>query len=135
LGESLELEIELKLSTRDKISYLEIIKNGKSFHEVRLAEFKKKQGQLPKVNFTESGWFLVRAICDDASTYKYACSAPFYVDFEGSKRISKSATQFFLDWSQERLEQLKNEKNSGVISFHKGAVKYWKSRHANANVE
>lgn len=135
-GKTLALEIELRLSSRDKISYLEVIKDGKTFHEARLAEFKQKKGQLPKVEFKESGWFLIRAICDDQATYKYACSAPFYVDFEGRKRISKKATKFFYDWSQERLAQVKKDmKSKQLLSFHRGAVQFWKGRHEKANVE
>ena len=79
-GQTVELEIGLTLSTRDKVSYLEIVKDGITEHEVRLDKWKAAGGKLPPIKFTESGWFLVRAVTDEPSTYRYATTAPYYVE-------------------------------------------------------
>ncbi|MEX0792107.1 MAG: hypothetical protein WD045_03165, partial [Pirellulaceae bacterium] len=46
-GKPLTLQAGLTLSTRDKISYLELIQNGKEVEEVSLAEYKAGRGVLP----------------------------------------------------------------------------------------
>ena len=63
-GEELELEITLNLATREPISYLDIVKDGRVVQSVRLDEV-AKTGHLPPVKFTESGWVLVRAVTDN----------------------------------------------------------------------
>ena len=56
---------------------------------------------MPPVVFEESGWFLVRAVTNNQTTYRYASTGPFYVEFDDLPRISRQATQFFLDWLDE----------------------------------
>ena len=87
-GQTVELEIGLSLSTRDKVSYLEIVKDGVTEHEVRLDKWKATGGKLPPIKFTESGWFLVRAVTDEPSTYRYATTAPYYVEIGAQPRGS-----------------------------------------------
>ena len=96
-GAKLEFEIGLTLSTREPISYLEIIKDGHVEHEIRFDEY-AKSGKLPKLQFDRSGWFLIRAVTDVPKTYRFAMTGPYYVEIGYQRRISKSAAQFFLDW-------------------------------------
>ncbi|GAG47960.1 unnamed protein product, partial [marine sediment metagenome] len=49
-GKRLDLEIGLTLSTRQPISYLEIIRNGKVEHSIRFDEY-AKTGKLPGLHF------------------------------------------------------------------------------------
>ena len=46
-GKAVEVQIELKLSTRDPIDYLEVVQDGKTVHEVRLDQWAKAGGNLP----------------------------------------------------------------------------------------
>ena len=105
-GQSLELQIGLSLSTRDKIRYLEIIKNGRSVQEVNLEDFKASGGKLPPVSFKESGWFLVRAVADNTKTYRFASTGPYYVEIGYQPHISRQSAQFFLDWTNKRAEEI-----------------------------
>jgi hypothetical protein len=102
-GDEPQFEIALNLATRDKINYLEIIKNGEVERSVRLDEY-ARTGQLPPITFTESGWFLVRAVCDLENTFRFASTGPYYVEIGQKPRISKASAQFFLDWVNERIE-------------------------------
>jgi hypothetical protein len=138
-GEPVELEVGLSLSTRDKISYLEIVKNGQIAHQVRLNEWEQTGGKLPLLNFTESGWFLIRAVTDVPETYRYATTAPYYVEIGDRPRISKSSAQFFLDWVNERAsavaEKLDNPRErETVLKFHEQARAYWQGMVERANV-
>jgi hypothetical protein len=104
--EQLKLDIGLNLATREPIDYLQIIKNGEVDAEVRLADFDKTGGRLPPVIFDESGWFLVRAVTNNAHTYQLASSGPYYVEKDGRPRVSRKSVQFFLDWIDARTAQL-----------------------------
>ena len=43
---------------------------------------------------------------DVPQTYRYAMTAPYYVEFDYQPRISKQAAQFFLDWVYQRARQI-----------------------------
>lgn len=135
---ALELEIGLTLSTRQPISYLEIIKNGKVEHSVRLADY-AKTGKLPKLKFERSGWFLIRATTDLQETYRFAMTGPYYVEIGYQPRVSKRAAQFFLDWVYERARQIAKiedpSQRRAVMQHHRAARDFWKAMVAKANVE
>jgi hypothetical protein len=135
-GEDVELEVGLTLSTRDPISYLEIVKNGQPIQQVRLKEWERLKGKLPLVKFHESGWFLIRAVTDLTETYRFATTGPYYVEIGDRSRISKSSAQFFSDWVNERV--LNIEENGGFIAesereFYQQARQFWKQKIAEAN--
>ena len=137
-GKTLELLIGLTLSTRDKIRYLEIIKNGEIAHEVRLADWAKAGGKLPPLKFKKSGWFLVRAVTTNPKTFRFASTGPYYVEIGYKKRISKSSARFFLDWVRERKGQIKLDdpaQQREVIKHHDAAQEYWQGLVEKANVE
>jgi hypothetical protein len=132
------LDVALDLGTRDKIDYLEVVKNGKVVHEVRLEEWKDRKGHLPPVEFTESGWMLVRAVSNNAKTYRFASTGPYYVDIGGKTRISKESAQFFLDWVFERARRINltdGEEQKQVLEFHRQARDYWQKMVEEANAE
>lgn len=137
-GQELELEIGLTLSTRETVHYLEIIKDGRVAHSIRLDDFAKQGGRLPKLKFRESGWFLVRAVTDTPKTYRFATSAPYYVQIGYQPRISKASAQFFLDWVNERGAAVKiddEEQRGRVNQLYDEARKFWEGLVAKANAE
>jgi hypothetical protein len=136
-GGKIELEIGLTFSTREPVTYLEIIKDGHVEHEVRFDEY-AKSGRLPKLQFDRSGWFLVRAVTDLPRTYRFAMTGPYYVEIGYQKRISKSAAQFFVDWIYERAKQIhladpKQQKE--VLEWHRKARDFWQDLLSRANAE
>ena len=87
-------------------------------------------GRWPGVDVKQSGWMLIRAVTNNSKTYRLASSGPFYVEIGGSRRISKAATQFFIDWLKERqlLVQLDDpQQQQDVLRYYIAAEKYWKS--------
>jgi hypothetical protein len=137
-GQEVELEIGLTLSTRDPISYVEVIKDGQVAYSARLAEWAKLGGRLPPLVFRESGWLVIRAVCDVPNTYRYAMTAPYYVEIGGSPRVSKASAQFFLDWASERMANLNlddPDKREAVLKYHRQAVQYWQGMVTRANAE
>jgi hypothetical protein len=133
----LEFQISLSLSTREPVSYFEIIKNGEVEHSVPFAEY-SKSGKLPIVHFDRSGWFLLRAVTDSPKTYRFAMTAPYYVEIGEQRRISKTAVQFFLDWVYERARQIKlddQKQHKEVLQWHRQARDFWQGLLSKANAE
>lgn len=136
-GNTLEFEIGLTLSTREPISYLELLKNGKVEHSIRFNEY-ATSGKLPKLQFQESGWFVVRAVTDLPSTYRFAMTGPYYVEFDDKPRISKRSAQFFLDWVHERARQLRldhADHQRELLAYHRQARDFWQKLLDEANAE
>ena len=137
-GETIELRPSLNLSVREKVEYLEIVKNGRVEREVRLAEYKAAGWQLPTLEFEESGWMLIRAVTNNQDTFRFASTGPYYVEIGQQPRISKASAQFFHDWVYERARRIKIEKperRDEVIEPHRAARDFWKDLIGRANVD
>jgi hypothetical protein len=135
--EAVKVELRGELKTRDTVNFVEIIRNGAVERRVSVAQF-ARTGSLGTLTFKSSGWFLVRAIAENRKTFRFASTAPFYVEVGAAKRrVSKSAAKFFLEWVKERAARVKlDAKQRGeVLKHHRGAEKFWKELLARANAE
>ena len=137
-GKRLDLEVTAALSSGDPVSCVEIIKNG----QVELAvPFDSGKGlrTLGKLQFDQSGWFLVRVLADNPKTFRFASTAPYYVEIGATKRrISKVSAQFFLDWVRERSQRVKladAAQKQEVLQYHEVAERYWRDLVNRANAE
>ena len=134
-GETLRLQPEVQLSAKEKLDYLEVVKNGQLIHSVALHS--GRGGKLPALTFTQSGWMLIRVRSQDGNNYRFATTGPFYVEFEGP-RISRTAARFFADWVAERAADIKfpdPQQQREVHSYHAEAEKYWQEKIEQANAE
>lgn len=137
-GESIDLQAALNLSIREKVEYLEIIKNGRVEREVRLSEYREAGGKLPSVSFDESGWLLIRAVTNNQDTFRFASTGAYYVEVGQQPRISKTSAQFFYDWVYERARRIKiedAEQREEVIKHHRDARDFWQGLLDRANAE
>ncbi|REK18673.1 MAG: hypothetical protein DWQ37_03820 [Planctomycetota bacterium] len=137
-GQVVELEIGLTMSSRDNVSYIEVIKNGEVVQSVRVAQWAENGGRLPPVVFEQSGWLLLRAATDVSDTYRYAMTAPYYVEIGDKPRVSRQSVQFFLDWLKQRtvavkLEVTNPEQQAAVLEYHDQARAYWEDLLSQAN--
>lgn len=137
-GTAVALDLQAKLSTQDPIRFVEIIKDGQIERRVPFQDV-ARTGSLGTLEFNESGWFLVRAIADNKETFRFASTAPFYVEVGQTKeRISKASAQFFLDWTRERMARVKVDdpgRREEVLSYHRAAEHFWQDRVARANAK
>ncbi len=136
-GHDLELQIGLTLTTREPISYLEIVQDGQVRTTMRFQDY-LKAGRLPPLHFSHSGWFLLRAVSEISDTYRFAMTGPYYVEFGDKLRISKKSAQFFLDWVYERARQIhidNPEKRKEVMQYHRKARDFWKGLVEKATAE
>jgi hypothetical protein len=137
-GESITLSVDLQLALRDRVEYLEVVKNGRVVHEVRLDEYRQRRGTLPPVEFQQSGWLLVRAVASHAKTFRFASTGPYYVEIGNQRRISRQSARFFLDWVEERMGQLDladPEKQEQVLGYHRRARDFWQQKLQQANAD
>jgi hypothetical protein len=122
-----EISIDLSavLDGRDPIETIEIVRDGRIERRVPV-----KEG-LGRLEFKSSGWFLVRCLAPNPATFRFASTAPYYVEIGASKRrISKCSAKFFVDWVDERMarvpQKLKDEKQlEEVLEPHKKAREFW----------
>lgn len=137
-GQTVELIATLSLSIRESVEYLEIIKNGRVEHEVRLDAVARAGGRLPVVAFDASGWMLVRAVTDHPRTYRFASTGPYYVEIGDQPRISRQAAEFFADWVLQRARQIDlpdPQQRESVIRYHRAARDFWADRVSMANAD
>lgn len=136
-GKSIELEIGLTLSTREPISYLEIIKDGKVEQSIRFQDY-AASGRLPPVVFEKSGWFRIRAVTDLPKVYRFASTGPYYVEIGYQRRVSRQAVRFFLAWldqSELRLEKVPAAQRSKLMPAYTEARRFWQELLTQANAD
>ena len=99
------------------------IKNGRVLDDVMLADLVDKRGVLPDIEFTESGWFLIRAVTKNPA-YHAASTGPIYVDFDATPRVSGKSVKFFRDWL-DRAPASANNEGKHHERYRRAAVKFW----------
>jgi hypothetical protein len=137
-GMALGLSLEASLDSRDPVSSVEIIQNGRVIRTFSDSSWKRTHS-LGIVTFKESGWFLVRVIADAPNTFRFASTGPFYVEVgQTPRRVSRASAEFFLDWIRERKSQIKindPRQQAEVIAYHNEAEKFWEQKLTHANAE
>ena len=139
-GESRTLRINIQLTSQDPISQVELIKNGNVSQIIKCSDELTQQHTF-EVSVDEPGWFLVRAIADVENTFRFATTAPWFVEVgDVEHRISRRSVQFFLDWVNERIERVKanikdDAKREQVLVWHEKARNFWTERLRIANAE
>jgi hypothetical protein len=136
----LTIQIDVRLTSNDPISALELIQNGRVVKRLDVSDQVTQEKSLT-IEADEPGWFLVRAIADVKETFRFASTGPWYVETpQVSHRIERASAQFFLDWTGERIGRItKNlsdeSQRAEVLKWHEDARDFWKERvkMANAN--
>jgi len=137
-NQPVSITLKAKIYSRDSIESIEIIKNGKVYKTIlggKLIDNNLSQ----TISFNKSGWFLLRVISKVPGNFRFAATAPYYVEIGSNKNyISKSDARFFLEWTNERAASIKvdNEKEKAEISKYINAAKtFWQNKLHNANAE
>jgi hypothetical protein len=137
-GEKIEIEIDATLNSREPVPAVEIVRDGKVVRSIPVSA-DGQRASLGKLTFTESGWFVVRAITSEPKTFRFASTAPFYVEVGANKqRISKASAQFFVNWVEEGMARVPlpaGNQREAVLEFHRAAEKFWREKLAAANAE
>jgi hypothetical protein len=137
--EAIQIKFDVSLMSLDKVPAIEVVRDGHVEATVKVekpADFRK----TIIVEFKESGWFLVRAVAENNKTYRFASTAPFYVEVGKNKsHVSKGSATFFKNWTDERIERLraalKDEQQAEVLKPHAEAKRIWQALIEKANAE
>jgi hypothetical protein len=138
--ERVALELSVELASADPIAAVEVVQNG-SVTARGVYDTNTGRVALPPVVFDRSGWCLVRALAARSDTFRFASTAPFYVEIGTvPRRISRSAVEYFRRWLDERLARLEKsdletDKLSLVVAPHLEAKRVWDDRLAHANAD
>ena len=134
----IEIELAARLTVREPVSTIEVIVNGRVERSVPFADL-ERTGSLGKVKFTESGWFLVRAIADNPKTFRFGSTGPWHVEIgKSGPRKSRAAAQYFLDWTHERIGRIAladATQREEVLKWHRDAERFWEEHVRTANAE
>lgn len=134
-----QIRLQVELISSDRVPALEIVKDGRVTTSVSPEQL--ASGSPITVTFDRSGWFLVRAIADVPHTFRFASIAPYYVEIGPAKRtISRSSVKFFLDWLNERMQQMPQKlpdpaQLEEVLEHQRRAQQFWQKLLADANAE
>jgi hypothetical protein len=115
-----------------------LIKNGKVFHTIECSDALTQQHTI-ELPIGEPSWFLVRAVADVENTFRFATTAPWFVEVADlAPRISRRSSQFFLDWVNDRMERVKakvevSRQRDQVLVWHEKARSFWTERLRLAN--
>ena len=140
----LELTFDVSVISNDPVQRTEIIHNGRVIRTIDFDGLITGQVDATRkvsVKVSESGWFLVRAITNVPHTFRFASTAPFYIELGDRKRhVSRRSAKFFADWVDERIDRLREVVKDeaelrDVLGFHESARNFWQDRLVQANAE
>jgi len=126
---TLQVQLEAKLDSRETIAAVELVRNGQV-----------ERVTLPvRITLPESGWFLLRAVADVTNTFRFASTAPWYVELDGQPmKPRREAAQFYIDWCRERtallgaLTEVNAAQKEQLLQPWREAEAFWESKLAAA---
>jgi hypothetical protein len=138
-GAKIDVSLDARVLSNEPLGPVEVIRDGRVVETASDSE--RGFVRLAPLSFQQSGWFLVRTIANRNDNFRFASTAPFYVQIEPSpRRISRASVQFFIDWIGERMSSLRAstmsaEKLESVLAFHRDAMRFWQEKLARANAD
>lgn len=135
-----DITLSIQLTSNDRVSAVEVIHNGKVVKMIACAD-QTDQQLTATVQIDQPGWLLVRAIANVKNTFRFASTAPWYIEAEsGQSQISRTSAQFFLDWVNERIERITTnvadaKERESVLFWHVQAREFWTKRVSAANAD
>jgi hypothetical protein len=112
---TLKVDLDVQVVGNDALEAIEVIRDGKVAERLE-GKAAAERPRLKSLVFERSGWFLVRAVADVPTTFRFASSAPFYVEVGDRRRmVHRADVAFFLEWIDNRIAAL-NEDREGHLS-------------------
>jgi hypothetical protein len=110
-GKTVTVTLDVKVRGNDPLEAIEVIKNGTVAQRLAGDAIRGEQPRLQPLVFDHSGWFLVRAITDFPGNFRFASTAPFYVEVGDSPHsIHRADVEFFLSWIDTRIASLNEDR-------------------------
>jgi hypothetical protein len=129
-GQEIEIALDIRADGNDPLEAVEVVVDGEVVQSLRRDELRGWLRPDP-LRFQRSGWFLVRAVARVPETFRFASTAPFYVEVGGRRAtLHRSDVEYFLAWIDERIaaiEKLKTAeladpaRRAAVLAPHRAA--------------
>ena len=143
-GNRVSVRLSVRLTSNDPVRAVEVVKNGEVVRTIPVkwnaetGEAVVSGADAGTVDFDASGWFLLRTIVENPVTFRFASTAPFYVEIGARRRISRQSVTFFRDWVDERIARIKKSvtdarQRAEILRDHEAARTYWEKRLSEAN--
>jgi hypothetical protein len=113
-GEPLRVSLDIRVLGDDLLEAVEVIRDGVVIERLTGENLAEHVRAKPLV-FASSGWVLVRAIAAVPATFRFASTAPFYVEIgEARETIHRDDVAFFLHWIDERMAALQADQKGAL---------------------
>ncbi len=113
-GEPRRVALDIRVLGDDPLEAVEVIRDGVVVERLAGADLGERVNSKPLV-FESSGWFLVRAIAAVPGTFRFASTAPFYVEVgESRATVHRDDVAFFLRWIDERIAALQADQKAAL---------------------
>jgi hypothetical protein len=136
-GEARRVSLDIRVLGDDPLEAVEVIRDGVVVERLAGDDLGERVRARPLV-FPSSGWFLVRAIAAVPETFRFASTAPFYVEVgEARETIHRDDVAFFLRWIDERIAALQADqkgelgdptRKEDVLRPHRAARRFFERR-------
>jgi hypothetical protein len=133
-GERITIKLDVQVGGNDPIETVDVIRDGDVTERIGGDSRQQRLSSKPLV-FERSGWFLVRAIAQVPETFRFASTAPFYVEVgDRPRRVRRDDVAYFLRWIDERIDALEKERGrqlsdparkSAVLEPHRAARRFF----------
>src|SRR5262249_42526221 len=108
-GEPLSVSLDIRVLGDDPLEAVEIIRDGAVVERIAGGDLGERVGARP-LTLERSGWFLVRALAAVPETFRFASTAPFYVEVgEDRATVHRDDVAFFLRWIDQRIAALQED--------------------------
>lgn len=134
------IDLAVSLTSKDPISRVEVIKNGEIVRTLQ-PEPAESQRLETSLHLNSGGWFLIRAFTENSETFRFASTAPYFVEFKDQPRyVSRNSVDFFLAWTREREKRVRanisdRDQLASVLPYHLSAIEFWERLLREANAE
>jgi len=142
-GGRVTVRLSVRLTSNDPVRTVEIVRDGEVVRTVPATWNAQTADAVVRdpgaLDFDASGWFLVRTIVDNPVTFRFASTAPFFVEIgDAPRRISRKSVTFFRDWVDERIARIKKtvadrSQQLEILRYHDAARAFWDKRLSAAN--
>jgi hypothetical protein len=110
-GKPFEVTVRFEVLCREPLDRAEIVVGGKVAQTFRPpGEDRKRIAGEHRLSLDRSAWIAVRAFEDYAPTLRFAHTSPFYVTIGGAKRRDPEAARFYVQWIDDLIAKMKNER-------------------------
>jgi hypothetical protein len=133
-GEKATIPLEVQVFGDDPLEAVEVVRDGAVVERLEGRSLAERPALKPLV-FEKSGWFLVRAIAAVPETFRFASTAPFFVEIGDNPRVIRRAdVAFFLRWIDDRIAELEADRaghlrdpaqKAAVLAPHREARRFF----------